>query len=152
MDPETLTSYKRQKDLSRLVARLKIPVEDGHYVHVYIWADRQSMYDNVNAEPPYWGYYSALAYKIDVDTGLPLMKPKVAEIHLVSGGFGIGIWAHEATHMLMDWVGRLDIDFANQEFERPSEIMYRMTKSFWAQVSQTCPQVLADYHGEQIVI
>ena len=86
------------------------------------------MYASCNAEAGVGGYWLGMPYKLDIDHGAPLLKPKVGEIHLVLNHFGAGVFAHELQHFILDW---MDI-WGLGDSEAICMIVGRMTSQFWS--------------------
>ncbi len=119
--------YKAKKNLDGLVIELKLNVNRGFHLSIYIWKDFESMYKNIDDEPDYLAHYIGLPYRINLETEEPELEEKVGEIHLVESKFGAGVFAHELQHFILDWIDIWGLD----DDEAICTIAGKMTTDFW---------------------
>ncbi len=130
--PELTPLYKHRKNLSELAARFKLSIDGVRYAHVYIWKTKAAMYDNVaDASEDYLARYIGLPYRVNVQTGIPVLKPKFAEIHIITSDIGAGVFAHELQHLVLDWIAVNGLDYAGEHNEKICYITQEMTALFW---------------------
>ena len=123
--------YRRNKDLSNCAAQFKLMIDDYYYLHVYLWKDKQSMYDATYLDPPYGGCYIGMSRMISVDTGLPKKEPpKYGEIHIPMDRIGAGVWAHELMHFMLDWMDLFKLD-PLENAEPLCKMAGEITRKFW---------------------
>ena len=123
--------YKRIKDNTGLLARMRLPIVDKQYLHVYVWENKDAMHDNYDYDGDFAAAYCGLAYKVYVDTGELALGNKFGEIHLVHNGYGAGIFAHELQHFVMDWIDIYGCDFKEEQIEEVCSMVGNMTAKYW---------------------
>jgi len=133
--------YRYRKDKTHLSSTFNLPIDDYHYLRVYIWNNEEGMYENVMEDgDPKWesGKYLAcflgMDYLEDDETGEISLPKFFGEIHLVLNKFGVGIVVHELTHFLFYWMRThlnilLDADTFDDEVF--SLLMGDLNKKFW---------------------
>ena len=124
--------YRYRKDKTNLSSTFKLPVDDYHYLKVYIWDNEEGMYNNILVSgDPQWesGNYMACflgmsCTEVDGQTFIPKF---FGEIHLVLNKFGVGIVAHELTHFLLNWLR----EHLDSDDEKICLLIGNMNKKFW---------------------
>src|SRR3970040_775933 len=103
--------YRYRKDKTHLSSTFKLPIDDFHYLRIYVWNNLEGMSANVlQGDDPKWETGEYLACYIGMDgiedegTKEILLPKFFVELHLVLNKFGGGIVAHELTHFLFDWL------------------------------------------------
>src|SRR3972149_12287201 len=126
--------YRYRKDKTNLSSTFNLPIDDYHYLRVYIWNNLEGMSANVlTGDDAKWETGEYLACYIGMEefedeVTKEIFLPKfVGEIHLVLNKFGVGIVAHELTHFLFHWM-RMHL---NIDDEILSLLMGNMNKKFW---------------------
>lgn len=124
--------YLADKNESKALSKIAIPIVNGYFIDVYIWPDKETMYaESGNAGDDYAARYVTLPYKKDVDSGHMCIGPKFGEIHLVIDEFGAGFFAHELQHFILDWIYVHQLDFVTGDNEPICQIVGDMTSFFW---------------------
>ncbi len=121
--------YRRRKDKTQLESEWKVPIGMGrYYIHVYVWKNIAALWDNVDpAGDPDWNAgYVACCLCFSREFG-----NKHAEIHLVTGKFGVGVVAHELTHYLFHWMYEFQPDDDEDNFEKACLMIGNVTSKFW---------------------
>lgn len=90
------------------------------------------MYDNVLAPSDFGAMFFTLPYRVDVQTGVPDIKPKVGEIHMYRDFIDAGVVSHEITHLVLQWADMHDLDISDDDVhERLSTIAEKANGTFW---------------------
>jgi len=128
--------YRYRKDKTHLSSTFRLPIDDYHYLRIYIWNNLEGMSANVlpGGDPKwesgeYLGCFLGMnCTKIDDQVYLPKF---FGEIHLVLNKFGVGLVAHEMTHFMFYWAeAQLEIDSPLDD-EDCCLIVGNMNKKFW---------------------
>lgn len=120
--------YKRVKDKSDLLAMMRLPIVGKQYLHIYVWKTNEAMRLNYDFDGGFAAAYCGLAFYVDVDSGETIVGNKFGEIHLVKDEFGVGIFAHELQHFILDWIDVYGCEFVNEDI---CLIVGNMTNKFW---------------------
>lgn len=123
--------YKRIKDETDLLAKMRLPIRGKQYLHVYVWKNNNAMRDNYDYDGDFAAAYCGLTYKVEVDTGEPVVGNKFGEIHFVHNGYGAGIFAHELQHFVMDWIDVYGCEFEEEQIEEICTMVGKMTVKYW---------------------
>src|SRR4030067_3415784 len=126
--------YRYRKDKTHLSSTFKLPIDDFHYLRIYVWNNLEGMSANVlTGDDPKWESGEYLACYIGMDefedeVTKEIFFPKFfGEIHLVLNKFGVGIIAHELTHFLLNWMRAFNIT----DDEPLALVAGDMNKKFW---------------------
>ncbi len=137
-------NFIRKKDKTHLWAKIKIPIHQIYYAFVYIWGNREAMYQNSDTD--FDRDFDAIClnngYKYDIDTYVVSSPNLLSEIHLVLGVFGSGVVAHEFQHALLNWwnlhtfanhpvPGVVNIAINKSEDELFCEVTGKVISKFW---------------------
>ena len=133
--------YRYRKDKTHLSSTFRLPIDDFHYLRIYVWNNLEGMSANVlPGDDPKWESGEYLACYIGMDgiedeVTKEILLPKFfGEIHLVLNKFGVGIVAHELTHFLFHWLrSHLDtlLDSGTLDDEAFAILIGNLNKKFW---------------------
>jgi len=97
--------YKRIKDETHLITKYKLKAGDKHYFNVFLWENQAAFDKNTldNIPKKSLGCVNMAPSIIEFDKGneREIIRPKLGEIHFISGKWTTEIVAHELTHALM---------------------------------------------------
>jgi len=128
-----------------IVARWKLRINRRHYIEVFIWQDKPSMYDaddynheNTKNADTWIGRtprnFLAQAhhghYAINPNGKVKLPR-KFGEIFFVRDGYGARVVAHEIAHIINYWIGANRLDFYNKDDEHIAKITGELHRQFW---------------------
>jgi len=98
-------SYKRVKDETNLKAKYKLRAGKKNYFHVFLWKDQESFKKNTmgNDVGNIVGCANLSPTIIEfTDKGeREIVRPKLGEVHFISGKWDTEIVAHELCHALI---------------------------------------------------
>ena len=123
--------YKRVKDKTDLLAMLKLPIVGKQYLHVYVWKTNEAMRLNYDFDGGFAAAYCGMTVKEMVPSRELIIGNKWGEIHLVQGEFGVGVFAHELQHFIIDWIDVYGCEFVSEQIEEICLIVGDMTRKFW---------------------
>ena len=121
--------YRRHKDKTQLDSEWRVPIGIGrYYIHVYVWKNIAALWDNVDpAGDPEWDpSYPACCLCFQRESG-----NKQAELHLVTGRFGVGVVVHELTHYLFHWLYEFEVGDNEGDDEKACLAMGEWNSKFW---------------------
>lgn len=128
-----------------IVATWKLKMDRNHYVRVFIWKDKESMYaandyrcsfgcnDEMYTGHDYAGYASSCIQRVNVETGKRDAPPKFGEIYLVENLYHAEAAAHEIAHIVNYWGGFKDWIVNGRDDERSARLTGRLNGQFWHQ-------------------
>lgn len=133
-----------------LVTTWKLKINRRHYIEVFIWDDKESMYaaNDFNAskhrpervraennnEHNYDAYAAMMIWFVPKDAGQKIRAPKkFGEIHVVYDNYGIGIVTHEVAHIASYWGDFMDWDIYGKHNEKFAHVTGELNRQFYVQ-------------------
>jgi hypothetical protein len=133
---------------------IDLQVDEGHKLRVYLWDTREEMHENIRGSVGADAYYYAAPYTLCVGEdgeAESVEFPEVCgEIHIPLEYVGVGVFAHELQHFILDWAlahGKVEPQYR----EEICDLTGRLTVAFWnawysdGWDGETCQQCNAAY-------
>lgn len=94
----------RRKDFTDLVARTKVRLgRQPHYLAVFLWRTEEALRRNTDLGPARpgrrtSGVHCCVPCWLDQESGEPLPRAKIGELHFVAGEWTVEVVSHEVMH------------------------------------------------------